>query len=394
MIKQIVKEFVTNNTFDKYVIAYSGGVDSQVLLHAFAAIIPEKVVAYHVNHGISSNAENWESFCRNTAESLGVEFKVSHFHLKDESNLEDKARVARYGAFASLVDNEKVALVTGHHLDDQAETFFLNLMRGSGLDGLSAMPMRKSFASGFHVRPFLGVSKEDLTEYAVLNDLEWVEDESNKDSTYDRNFIRNQVMPLLKTRWSHAASNIGSSIKHIQEAKEYVDSKVENFDYSSDKLKIENLVDLEQYEKIQVLRKWVYFNLGKSASQNMINYILNCILNAKDDAKMKWEQKNYFITRFNGTLYFVNKETKKIVLNDILKKGNIVVPDTASITVKKRVNGEKIKVKGDFHKEVKKIFQEMKIPVWERDEMLFVYFDDELVSVGGVINNPDYTRKN
>lgn len=393
MIKQIVKEFIENNTFDKYVIAYSGGVDSQALLHAFASVIREKVVAYHVNHGISSNAETWESFCRNTAESLGVAFKVSHFDLKDESNLEDKARVARYGAFASIVLNDKVALVTGHHLDDQAETFFLNLMRGSGLDGLSAMPMSKSFSGGFHVRPFLSVSKEDLTAYAMENDLQWVEDESNKDSTYDRNFIRNQVMPLLKTRWSHAAANIGGSVSHIQEAKEYVDSKVESFDYSSDKLNIQNIQELCQYEKIQVLRKWVYFNLGKSASQNMINYILDCILTAKDDAKMKWEQKNYFITRFNGLLYFVNKETKTIVLNDLLKKGNIVVPDNVSIFVNKRVNGEKIKVKGNYHKDVKKIFQEMKIPVWERDEMLFIYFDDELVSVGGIINNPDYIKK-
>lgn len=113
--------------------------------------------------------------------------------------LEDKARIARYGAFAEIM-NKQTTLVTGHHIDDQVETLFLNLMRGAGLDGLSAMPSIKTFSSGFHSRPFLNISKEDLKAYAIENNISWVEDESNNDSVYDRNFIRNEVMPLIKTR--------------------------------------------------------------------------------------------------------------------------------------------------------------------------------------------------
>lgn len=390
MITELVSKFVKENNYDKYVIAYSGGVDSQVILDAFAKVAPEKVVAFHINHGISDNASTWESFCKNTCKSLGVEFHVAHFQLKDQSNLEDKARVARYGAFAELVTSPTCALVTAHHLDDQAETFFLNLMRGSGLDGLSAMPETKPFADGFHVRPFLSISKEQITQYAVSECLDWVEDESNKDVVYDRNFIRNEVMPLLKTRWAHAANNIGASVSHIQDAKSYIDKKVEGFDITTDKLEITKLNELVQYEKVQVIRKWVYKHLGKSASQNMLTYIVDTIINAKEDAKMKWEQKDYFITRFNGFLYFVKKEIKQYNIDEILKMANIVVGENVEVMVSTRCNGEKIKVKGDYHKEVKKIFQEMKVPVWERETIPYIYLDGVLVTVGGIINNPDY----
>ncbi|MBX9838683.1 MAG: tRNA lysidine(34) synthetase TilS [Silvanigrellaceae bacterium] len=390
MIKNIVEKFVENNAFDKYVIAYSGGVDSQVLLHAFSQVVPDKVVAFHVNHGISSNAQDWENFCSSTAAKLGVEFKVAHFHLKGETNLEDKARIARYGAFAEIM-NKQTTLVTGHHIDDQVETLFLNLMRGAGLDGLSAMPSIKTFSSGFHSRPFLNISKEDLKAYAIENNISWVEDESNNDSVYDRNFIRNEVMPLIKTRWSNASQSITQSVEHIQNAKNYINTKVNELemDCSADFLDIKELMLFNSYEQIETVRKWVSNHLGKSASQNMIKAIFNEIIPAKDDANMKWEQKNYFITRFNGKLYFVKKEVKQYDIAQLVKEAGIKL-SFEELTVKSRVNGAKIKVNGGYHKEVKKIFQEMKIPHWERDSIPYIYFEDTLISVGGFINNPDY----
>lgn len=383
MIEQLVQQFISKYDFDNYVIAYSGGVDSQALLHAFAKIIPEKVVAFHVNHGISDNAQTWQDFCSSTAESLGVGFKVAQFHLIGQSNLEDKARKARYGAFESIM-NERTVLVTGHHMDDQVETFMLNLMRGAGLDGLSSMPEIKSFGSGFHGRPFLSIGKEELTEYALSSGLQWVEDESNKDSVYDRNFIRNEIVPLLKTRWKNANTSICNSVDHIQKAKGYIDNNVSMFDVDKDTIEISSLQEFNEYEQVQIVRKWVANHIGQSASQNMLSSIFNEIIPARDDAKMKWEQKNYFITRYNGRLYFVKKEKTVYDIAQIMKQANCEIP-VEELVIKNRVKGATIQ-QGNIHKDVKKLFSEMKVPTWLREDMPFIYHNEELISVGGIIN--------
>ena len=178
------------------------------------------------------------------------------------------------------------------------------------------MPEIKSFGSGFHGRPFLSIGKDTLTEYAISAGLQWVEDESNKDSVYDRNFIRNEVVPLLKTRWKNASASICNSVEHIQNAKAYIDDNVKMFDTESDTISIQALQEVNDYEQVQIVRKWVSNHIGQSASQNMLNTIFNEIIPARDDAKMKWEQKNYFITRYNGELHFVKKEKKQRLLPD------------------------------------------------------------------------------
>jgi tRNA(Ile)-lysidine synthase len=383
MIEQLVQQFISKYDFDNYVIAYSGGVDSQVLLHAFAKIVPEKVIAFHVNHGISDNAQAWQDFCSGTAQALSVGFKFEKFNLLGESNLEDKARKARYGAFESEM-NERTVLITGHHMDDQVETFMLNLMRGAGLDGLSSMPELKSFGAGFHGRPFLSIGKDELTDYAVSEQLQWVEDESNKDSVYDRNFIRNEVVPLLKSRWKNASVSICNSVEHVQKAKVYIDKNVEMFDTQSDTINIALLQEFNEYEQVQIIRKWVSKHLGQSASQNMVNSIFNEIIPARDDAKMKWEQKNYFITRYNGLLYFVKKEKTVYDIAQIMKQADCNIP-VEELVIKNRVKGATIQ-QGNIHKDIKKLFSEMKVPTWLREDMPFIYHNDELISVGGIIN--------
>jgi tRNA(Ile)-lysidine synthase len=382
MIINAVQDFVKNNPMDKYVIAYSGGVDSQVLLHAMSKVAPDKIIAFHVNHGISDNALEWETFCQSTAKALNIEFNVAHFNLYGETNLEEKARVARYGAFKSKMSDTSM-LLTGHHMNDQVETFMLNLMRGAGVDGLSAMPSVKTFGEGYHGRPFLNVTKDDIKAYAIANKLQWVEDESNDDSTYDRNFIRNEVMPLMQTRWKKANEAIAQSVEHIQNAKGYIDTKVEELGMvtTTDQLNIEDLLMLNAYEQNETVRKWISFNLKKQASKNMMRAIFEDIIPASEDAKMKWEQKDYFVTRFNGVLHFVKKEVKTFDIQSILDSGNSQLK-VNDVVVKYGCKGQKIK-QGSIHKDVKKMFQEYKVPTWVREEIPYIYHNDELLTVGG-----------
>lgn len=382
MIKQAIEKFLNEHPKQKYVVAYSGGVDSQVLLHAITQIIPDKVIAFHVNHGISNNAKEWENFCIESSKSMNVDINIAHFQLLGESNLEEKARNARYGAFKELM-NENTMLLTAHHMNDQVETFMLNLMRGAGLDGLSAMPSVKDFGEGEHGRPFLSISKEELKSYALKNNLSWVEDESNDDSTYDRNFIRNEVMPLLRQRWENADESICNSVEHVQKGKEYIETKVSELgmNCSIDNLDIAELSLYNDYEQIETVRKWIFFNLKKPASKNMIKAIFNEIIPASEDAKMKWEQKSYFITRFNGKLYFVDKKENSYDIQSILDSGNTGLK-VSDVVVKYSCKGEKIK-QGNIHKDVKKLFQEKKVPTWIREDLPFIYHNNELLTVGG-----------
>ncbi len=181
-------------------VALSGGLDSVVLLHAAVeAGVPVKAI--HVHHGLSVNADAWFEFCEALCEQWAVPFEGRRVVVQAQGKgLEDAARQARYAAFEQVLGEGSV-LLTAHHQDDQAETLLLRLMRGAGPKGLAAMPERRTCGAFELWRPLLSVPRLELESYAHQHQLEWVEDESNWDESFDRNFLRQQVMPLLSERW-------------------------------------------------------------------------------------------------------------------------------------------------------------------------------------------------
>jgi len=212
---------ILNNTLSKLRcvntlwVGYSGGVDSHALLHLVATSNVKtayltKVI--HVNHGISVHAHEWEAHCKNVCETLGLELiTVRSTVEKDKGDsLEAKARECRYGAFESVFEKNDVML-TAHHQDDQAETLLLQLFRGAGPKGLSSMPSIRALAGGHLVRPLLNVTRDDIERYAQYHKLQYIVDDSNKDTTFDRNYIRHQVMPMIKDRWPSAAKALKRS---------------------------------------------------------------------------------------------------------------------------------------------------------------------------------------
>ncbi|TBT52011.1 tRNA lysidine(34) synthetase TilS [Vibrio parahaemolyticus] len=218
-IQSAVRTVIENFQGNQINIALSGGVDSIVLAHAASRVSHESLYCLHVNHGISDNAKKWESFCFEFCKQIGAKFKSKQFHLKGVNNLESVARDCRYEFFIENLSDGDV-LLTAHHMDDQAETFLLRLMRGAGVDGLASMRPTRDLGNGILARPLLGYSKDELMAYAKENDLKWVEDESNQSSDYDRNFLRNEVLPLLRTRWGNASSSISKSASLCQLASE------------------------------------------------------------------------------------------------------------------------------------------------------------------------------
>ena len=189
-------------------VAYSGGMDSGALLHLLAAdagVRQRGLRAIHVHHALHPDADAWALHCAGVCGDLDVALDVVRVEVARDSGsgLEAAARAARHAAFEFALRSDEV-LVLGHHLDDQAETFLLRALRASGVDGLAAMRPWRRFGRGWMWRPLLDIPRADLLEHARAHGLRWIEDPSNASEAHDRNFLRRQVMPLLRTRWPHA----------------------------------------------------------------------------------------------------------------------------------------------------------------------------------------------
>lgn len=196
-------------------VAYSGGVDSSVLLHLLATTPRYRdtgLRALHVHHGLHADADAWAAHCQRRCDALHVPLQIAHVQVARDSGLglEAAARHARHAAFAAaLAPGEWLALA--HHRDDQAETFLLRALRASGPDGLAAMRAQRPFAAGMLWRPLLAHARAEVLAYAQAHRLQWIEDPSNTDARHDRNFLRTQLMPVLQQRWPQAAEALARS---------------------------------------------------------------------------------------------------------------------------------------------------------------------------------------
>ena len=203
-------------------VAFSGGLDSQVLLAAAAAVrdrLPGVLHAIHLDHGLHPDSAAWAQRCRCRCRSLSVPFIVRRLGLgpRRGESLEALARAARYRAFAEILDPGEL-LLTAHNQDDQAETLLLALLRGSGVRGLAAMPFVAPLGAGYLVRPLLGTTRAALADYACAQSLDWIEDPSNRETAFDRNYLRHRVMPVLRERWPALSATFSRSASHCAEA--------------------------------------------------------------------------------------------------------------------------------------------------------------------------------
>jgi len=207
-------------------IAFSGGLDSTVLLHLLAHLANSEsfppLSAIHIHHGLQAAADAWPQHCQSVCDALGVPLLVERVKVQSDASLERAARDARYAVFNSLTQADDV-LLTGQHRDDQAETLLFRLLRGAGVRGLGAMPRQRPVGQGMLVRPLLDVSRAELEGYAQAHQLRWIEDPSNQDRQFSRNYLRHQVMPVLTERWPQAQASMARSAAHLREAQGLLD---------------------------------------------------------------------------------------------------------------------------------------------------------------------------
>ena len=390
-------------------IAYSGGLDSHVLLHLCSQqqTIKTKLTAVYVHHGLQKEADNWSIHCQQQAKKLGVNFKVLHVNAKpsNQQSPEEAARDARYQALKQLLHSTDVLLVAQHR-EDQLETVLLQLFRGAGVQGLSAMAEISIFGQGQLLRPLLDCSQQSLKNYANQLHLNWVEDPSNQCDNFERNFLRNQIIPQLKTHWQALDKTVARTAKHCANAQKLLTTlavdllaKLMNTDHS---LPIEALLSLENHQRSLVIRQWfAHFNL-KMPSVQFIDQLFNHVITAKKGANPILERHDCQIRRYQNKLHCLItdnmtlnplcwlQKNEKLSLSEssylqLLSKNTGISQDlwqTSIITIKYRSGGERIALpnrKG--HHSLKKLFQEANIPPWERERIPLIYLNDNLIAI-------------
>ena len=400
---------------DRLVVAFSGGLDSTVLLHALAAAREThgaNVVAVHIDHGLHKASADWCSHCESFAHALGVDFVQENVDVDTGSGqgTEAAAREARYDAFRSLV-RAGDWLLSAHHKDDQAETLLLNLMRGSGPSGLAGIQEIRPFASTWLVRPLLSISRSDLKEYAAAHELTWIDDPSNEDRQFDRNYLRHEVMPRLEARWPDVANRLRRSALLAGEASQLLD-QLADADFRTlgdrpDRIALARLRELPAERQRNVLR-YVVRELGlPSPPATQLNSVVMELIPAKDDAQPVVRWSGAEVRRYRDQVYILGEEISEIAEASIPAQSEVgknsiplgvgmgelkLEPDakqglaetvvSRGLKVRYRSGGEEIKPTRQAHtRKLKKLLQEEGIVPWMRDRLPLLYSGENLVAV-------------
>ena len=396
----------------RYVVAFSGGLDSSVLLHALQARtidIATPVLALHVDHGLQSDAGEWEKHCRATAAAMDTDYKSLSIVVPQDSGLglEAAARQTRYQALQQCM-RAGDWLLSAHHQEDQAETLLLNLLRGSGLAGLAGIGEMQAFGPGFLVRPLLHVARKDLESYAALHGLNWLEDPSNVDRRFDRNFLRHEILPALAERWPSASSRLARSAELAAEAAMLLGELADDDLHLSEqggRLDIRALSALSDARQRNVLRRALR-NAGlPSAPATRLRQILDELIPAKADAEPLVSWPGAEVRRYRNHIYLlpgpgewaVPSEQALVIAGNTLDIGSLgqlrLKPDATpgiradvvgeGLTVRFRTGGEEIRPVGHpcTHK-LKKLLQQKGVVPWMRDKIPLLWSGSRLVAVG------------
>lgn len=322
---KVIKEIFRNieelpETVDHWIIAYSGGVDSCVLTDILFKLKPEhiKLSLLHVNHGLGQeDATLWAKQALDTAKKINANFITTEFNMDETGTaLEEKARNLRYDFMAKNVSKNSV-IFFGHHKNDQAETFLFRLFRGTGIKGLCGIPRSRKIGEGILFRPMLNITREEIKNYAINNDIHWYEDDTNIDTFFSRNFIRHDIIPTIEKRWPKVVSQISSA---SNKAKEMYDLSIEIAEQDLEILSTSlpdgrNVISCEKLHLLSDLRKknvlQYYFEniLGVSQeAKNFDNSLSVLLIKTNDYSKVrKIILKNYILHTNGKWIWFVNK---------------------------------------------------------------------------------------
>ena len=443
-LDQKIKEAIISiPSSDRYFIALSGGMDSIALAYFCVPYLKEKttnIQAIHINHNLSPNAQAWADFCEICCLELGIACHVVNVSVVSEGEgLEAAARKARYAEFNRYLQEGGV-LLQGHHLNDQAETVLMRFLKGLGPESLKGIPKERAISNGLLYRPWLDIPRESLVSEVKQRKLSWVEDESNQDVRYERNYLRNEVLPLLRKRHSSIFDDLGRVAKKSQDTSEFIyewcDTHKNSFlsDRYSEQLAID-ISSLKSHSNIQqtfILRYWFDLLGFGHPTEGSFQRIFDDLLSAKNDSKAEIYWKGNVLKVYDGALFCIPESFKvevnynhKLCLPEFseqlmikeLPHGKLsislieackassrdhrtgynkvkacyevycYIPDDIKyLTVRPRKGGDKIYLHAKHSAALKKLYQSNKVLPWHREKLPVVCAEDTLIaSLAGFI---------
>ena len=396
----------------KLVVAFSGGLDSTVLLHLLAECrktLSFQLSAQHVHHGLSPNADSWANFCTEFCAKLNVPLTISKVKVEKNSGLglEAAAREARYSVLLSI-DADLICLA--HHQDDQAETLLLQLARGAGVKGLAGM----AAISDKLLRPLLDVPRSHLEAYATQQQLTWIEDESNADTRFDRNFMRHKVLPILEESYPSIRQTLSRGAQHMADANALlnelalIDALQAGFDANKNTtLSLSTFKNLSELRVNNCLRWWLAQNGLQMPSQQRLQQITQQLMHAKQDAAIALKiSETLTLKRYQNRAYLVRElppnppinwfwqgedvinlpnKTQLIFSRKMGKGISLCKIENATLRIKFRKGSERFKP--DLtrpHRSLKVMLQNADMPPWQREQLPLIFMDKTLVIIPNV----------
>ncbi len=420
----------------RYWVAFSGGVDSSALLHAMVQLAPmlqtlevsADIRAIYIDHGLQTESSHpkstssgmlphslsaqWADHCRTVCDEYGIAFISMQAELSIDKgdSIEEKARESRYSLLASHIEEGDV-LLTAQHKDDQAETFLLQALRGAGPKGLAAMPEIKAFAKGRHLRPLLGFSKQNLVIYATEEGLDWVEDPSNQQLRFQRNYLRQKILPLLKENWPAASDTLSRSAAYCAESasllQQLASIDMATVAHSDNTLSRVALNHLSRQRRANLIRYWLTELALRVPNHQRLEQMISQLETSAQDRSPFIVWRGVEIRCYRDKVYamapLVLTDEAKVFnwklrrqLNETLRLDDgelrayqtegdgLRIQDNRQIEVRFRQGGERCQPAGQTHsRELKTLFQEWAIPHWLRGRIPLIYVEGELAAIAG-----------
>lgn len=419
LVVQAIKQFYASLQATKVWVAYSGGLDSHVLLHALARFKPDHIelAAIHVHHGLQDEADDWVLHCQTVCHDLKIPIQIECVRVDRSQNLESAARQARYQAFEKWVTENEV-ICTGHHQRDQAETLLLNLLRGAGLEGLSGMPERRvldnkarSTNQAWLIRPLLNIAYDVIQNYAQQHHLQWVEDPMNQLLQYRRNFIRHRLLPLLDQAWSNPQAKLAQASRQQAESaqllQELAQADLASIEHDATRFNWQALQKLNWPRQKNLLRYWFKHFHQISIDQVTLDWLRSDGFSQNMNAQPQRILKCAEIRRYQNWIYLLDKSALRSSFNVLIqqesdwKKQGIKHLYTSGqglalhwLKPENEVRLRSLSSEDPVNRDsLKKWFQSQKIPPWQRQNWPVVEINSKLAVIVGYRTLKEFQAK-
>ena len=389
-----------------YWVGFSGGADSSALLHALSKSrndLQAPIHAVHFHHGLNPAADDWQYHCQNFCRQRDISFTARKLEIErsNKNSIEEESRNRRYLAIGEMLQSSDIYL-TAHHADDQAETLFLNLMRGSGIEGLAGIPELRKLGKGWVARPLLNTRKMELESYLIRQGIDWLEDPSNKDQSFDRNFLRNSLFPQLETRWPGVVRRLTRTSRTARISAtalaDFIDSHYNKILKNRHKMPLRPFLQLEPPMRALVLRQWLRRQEVPALPEVRLNEFIKQIAGSTSGSQAEVRWSGWQVKRHGNLIWLQDQLIPALnschdwTTGSTLDLGEslgclqlhgskIIIPGGWQVASRRK--GERIRLHHQgVRRKLKDLFRESAIPPWLRSSIPVLYWQGEAVAIG------------